>query len=100
MASDHRDWHLAELNIGRLHQPLDHPDSAEFVAALDHVNALAEAAPGFVWRLTDESGLSSSYVRASDDPLVVINLSVWASVAHLDDFVFRTGHAEYLRRRR
>jgi Domain of unknown function (DUF3291) len=98
MASDQ--WHLAELNIGRLHQPLDHPDTAEFVAALDHVNALAEAAPGFVWRLTDESGLSSSYVRASDDPLVVINLSVWETVEQLHDFVFRTGHTEYLRRRR
>jgi hypothetical protein len=93
-------WHLAELNIGRLHHPLEHPDTAEFVAALDHVNALAEAAPGFVWRLKDESGLSSSYVRASDDPLVVVNLSVWETLEQLHDFVFRTAHTEYLRRRR
>src|SRR5438045_3788247 len=65
MASAHPDWHLAELNIGRLHEPLDHPDIAEFAAALDHVNALAEGSPGFVWRLTDESGRSSSCAPAT-----------------------------------
>jgi Domain of unknown function (DUF3291) len=100
MASAHPEWHLAELNIGRLHEPLDHPDTAEFVAALDHVNALAEASPGFVWRLTDESGLSSSYVQTTDDPLDVINLSVWETIEQLHEFVFRTGHTDYLRRRR
>jgi hypothetical protein len=100
MASDHPDWHLAELNVARLRQPLDHPDTAEFVAALDHVNALAEASTGFVWRLTDSSGLSSSYVRASADPLEIINLAVWETIEQLHEFVFKTGHAEYLRRRR
>jgi hypothetical protein len=100
MASEHPDWHLAELNVAQLRRPLDHPDTAEFVAALDHVNGLAEGAPGFVWRLTDESGLSSSYVRASEDPLEIINLSVWETIEQLHDFVFKTGHTEYLRRRR
>ena len=61
-------WHLAELNIARLRQPLDHPDTAEFVAALDEINALAESSPGFVWRLTDDSGQSSSYVRGLRRP--------------------------------
>ena len=100
MASPHPDWHVAQLNVARLHQRLDHPDTAEFVAALDHVNALAESSPGFVWRLTDDSGLSSSYVQATDDPLDIINLSVWETIEQLHDFVFRTGHTEYLRRRR
>lgn len=94
-------WHFAQYNIGRLHQPLDHPDTAEFVANLDQVNAIAEASPGFVWRLTDdESGLSSSYVRAYDDPLVVINLSVWETPEQLQDFVYRGAHTPFLRRRR
>ena len=93
-------WHLAEFNVARLHQPLDHPDTAEFVAALDEVNALAEAAPGFVWRLTDESGQSSSYVRADEDPLLIINLSVWRTPDELHDFVFHTAHSGFLRRRR
>lgn len=94
-------WHLAQFNIARLRRPLDHPDTAEFVSALDEVNALAEASPGFVWRLTDdETGLSSSYVRAYDDPLTIINLSVWESPAQLQEFVDRSRHNSFLRRRR
>ncbi len=93
-------WRLAQLNVARLRQPLDHPDTAKFVASLDDVNALAESSPGFVWRLTDDAGQSSSYVRADEDPLVIINLSVWESPDALHEFVFRTGHAAFLRRRR
>ena len=94
------DWQLAQLNVARLRQPLEHPDTAEFVAALDPINQLAESSPGFVWRLTDESGQSSSYVRADDDPLVIVNLSVWRTPDDLHEFVFRTAHTEFLRRRR
>jgi hypothetical protein len=54
--------HIAQLNIGRLNHPLDAPETAEFVAALEPINAIAESTPGFVWRLKDESGASSSYV--------------------------------------
>ncbi len=94
-------FHLAELNIGRLRQPLDHPDTKEFLDALDDINALAEASPGFVWRLKDvETGRSSSYVRADDDPLVIVNLSVWETAEQLHDFVYRTAHTPFLRRRR
>jgi len=94
-------WHLAELNVGRLHQPLDHPDTAEFTAALDEINALADASPGFVWRLKDEeTGLSSSFVQASDDPLFIVNLSVWETPEQLHHFVYRTAHTPFLRRRR
>ena len=53
-----------------------------------------------MWRLTDESGQSSSYVRADDDPRVIINLSVWESPELLHDFVFHTAHTPFLRRRR
>ncbi len=96
-----QDWHFAELNIGRLHEPLDHPATSEFVAALDEINALAEAAPGFVWRLKDEAtGLSSSSVQADDDPLSIINLSVWETPEQLHDYVYRTAHTPFLRRRR
>ena len=86
--------------MARLRQPLDHPDTAEFVDALDEINDLAESSPGFVWRLVDESGQSSSYVRADDDPLFIINLSVWETPEVLHDFVFQTAHTPFLRRRR
>jgi hypothetical protein len=94
-------WHFAQYNIARLHQPLDHPATADFVAGLDEVNVLAESSPGFVWRLTDDStGLSSSYVRAYDDPLTIINLTVWETPDQLQDFVYRSAHTGFLRRRR
>ena len=49
-------FHLAQVNIGRVVAPVDDPKMAEFMAQLDEVNALAEAAPGFVWRLQSSSG--------------------------------------------
>jgi len=97
---DPRRWHLAQFNVAHLRQPLDHPDTASFVDALASVNELAEASPGFVWRLKDEEGQSSSYVVAYDDPLMIINLSVWETVEDLHHFVFQTAHTAYLRRRR
>ncbi len=49
-------WHLAQVNVGRLAAPRGHPSVAPFFDALDRVNALADASPGFVWRLQDEGG--------------------------------------------
>jgi hypothetical protein len=96
------DFHLAQYNIGRIRRPLDHPDVAEFIAALGPINALAEISPGFVWRLKDENGQSSSYVKVDgiDDPLLVVNYSIWTDLDSLKDFVHKTGHIAYLRRRR
>ncbi len=92
-------FHLAQLNIARALAPLDDPLMADFVAALDRINALAEASPGFVWRLQDESG-NATEIRAFDDPLVIVNLSVWESVEALFDYVYKGGHAGVLARRR
>lgn len=94
--------HLAEFNIARLTHPLDDVESAEFVAALDPINALAEATPGFIWRLKDDEGQSSSYVTMPeiDNPLVIVNFSVWADLESLQHFVNKSGHGSYLRRRR
>jgi hypothetical protein len=36
-------FHLAQLNIGRLLAPIDSPLIADFVGALDRINALGEA---------------------------------------------------------
>src|SRR5580692_175933 len=60
---DGMDYVLAQVNIGRLREPLDSPRLAGFVAALDPVNAAADAAPGFLWRLQTEDGNATS-VRA------------------------------------
>lgn len=96
------DFHLAEFNIARLTHPLDAAETAEFVAALDPINAIAEATPGFVWRLTDDEGQSSTYVTVEeiDDPLTIVNYSIWTDLESLKHFVVRSGHGAYLRRRK
>ena len=92
-------FHLAQVNVARLRAPIDHPDTQEFVDALEPINAVADAAPGFVWRLQTESGDATS-IRAFDDDLVIVNLSVWATLEDLRSFMYRTDHAGFLRRRR
>jgi hypothetical protein len=95
----HPKWHLAELNIARLLAPLDDPRIADFVDNLERINGLGDASPGFVWRLQTEEG-DATAVRAYDDELVIINLTVWESIDALADFAYRTTHREFLRRRR
>ncbi len=79
--------------------PTDSPVLAEFMAALDGVNALADTAPGFVWRLKSDSG-NATDILVSPDPLFLINMSVWESVETLFDFVYRSTHTKYMVRRR
>ncbi len=95
------EYHLAQINVGRLRHPIDAPETAEFVANLDPINELAESSPGFVWRLTGEDGMSSSYVAVDgiDDPLDIVNYSLWENFETLKDFVFKTDHIGFLRRR-
>ena len=93
------DLHLAQVNIGRLRAPMDAPATKAFADALDEVNALADTAPGFVWRLQTEDG-NATAVRPYDDDMILVNMSVWTSVEALADFVYRSDHAAFLRRRR
>jgi len=92
-------WHLAQLNVGQLRAPIDHPDSAGFADNLDPVNAEAEAAAGFVWRLQDESGNATGFAR-DGDPLRILNLSVWESVDEFKAFTYNGDHVKFMRRRR
>jgi hypothetical protein len=92
-------WHLAQVNIALPVEPLDSPRLAEFVAALDPVNALADGAPGFVWRLQTEDG-DATAVRGFEDDRLIVNMSVWESLEDLAAYVYRTDHVAYLRRRR
>jgi hypothetical protein len=92
-------WHLAQLNIGRLRAEVDDPSVAEFMANLDPINALAEASPGFVWRLQTDDGNATAIRAFPDDPLMVLNLSVWESIEALADFAYRSAHTPFLRRR-
>jgi hypothetical protein len=91
--------HLAQLNVALPIEPLTSPRLAGFVAALDEINALADAAPGFVWRLQTEDG-DATAVRAFDDDRLIVNMSVWSSLDALADYAYRGGHVRVLRRRK
>jgi hypothetical protein len=92
--------HLAQVNVARLAAPLESEQLRPFVERLASVNALADAAPGFVWRLQTEEG-DATAVRVFDDPEMIVNLSVWESLDALRAFVYRMpAHVEVLRRRR
>jgi hypothetical protein len=94
-----REWHVAQVNVATLGAPIDSPQLADFVALLDPINALADRAPGFVWRLQTEDG-DATAIRAFPDERIIVNLSVWESVETLGDFVYASRHLDVLRRRR
>jgi hypothetical protein len=95
---------LAQVNIARLSAPLESEQLADFVAALDEVNAEAEAAPGFRWRLADDSGNATGIPAfqwdVADSAGVIVNMSTWSSVEALRDYIYEGRHIEVLRRRR
>lgn len=91
--------HLAEVNISLPVSPLTTPQLSEFVAALEPVNALADAAPGFVWRLQTEDG-DATAIRVLDDHRLIVNLTVWTSLETLGAFVFHGAHRTVMARRR
>ena len=91
-------FHLAQINIGRLIAPMDDPRIADFIAQLAPVNALADAAPGFVWRLQSSYG-NAMDIAFNDDPTINVNMSVWKSVETLREYVYKSNHLEVFRDR-
>jgi len=94
------EWQLAQVNVGRLRAPIDDPLIAEFKDALDRINALADGTPGFVWRLQGDNGNATGFHPVEEDELVAINMSVWESIEALGDYVYRSDHTGFMRRRR
>jgi hypothetical protein len=92
------DYHLAQINIARLLHPIDDPRIASFVRELDSINALAEQSPGFVWRLKSPEG-NATDIAYNDDPFVILNMSVWASIDALKDYVYRSRHLDIFKQR-
>jgi hypothetical protein len=92
-------YHLAQINIGRMNAPLTDPIMADFVNNLEPINALADGSPGFVWRLQTEAG-NATAISAYDDPMIIINMSVWESAEALKAYVYHSPHIDYLRRRK
>lgn len=91
-------FQLAQINVARAKAPMADDLMKGFVEALDEINALADASPGFVWRLQSEGGHALE-IRAYEDPLVFVNLSVWESAAALKNYVYKSAHTPFLARR-
>jgi heme-degrading monooxygenase HmoA len=92
-------FQLAQVNIGLPLEPLDSPRLRGFVDMLEPINAIADGAPGFVWRLQTEDG-DATAIRAFADERLIINMSVWESAEAYAAFVFGAEHAAVMRQRR
>lgn len=92
-------FELAQLNIASMRAPMDSPVMADFAMNLERINALADASPGFLWRLQTEAGDATS-IRVFDNPHLLVNISVWRDVASLQEYVYGSAHVELMRRRR
>ena len=92
-------YHLAQINLGKFQVEPNDPVNDDFMNALDEINAAAEAADGFIWRLVGD-GNNATDIRMFDDPLLLMNMSVWRDVASLHAFAYRhQGHAHLLGRK-
>ena len=91
--------HLAQINVARMRAPLDSELMRGFTSQLEAINALADRAPGFVWRLQTPDGDATS-LRVFDDPLMLVNMSVWESLEALHAYVYGGAHLGPMRDRR
>jgi hypothetical protein len=92
---------LAQVNIAFAREPLERPLLADFIAALEPVNARADRAAGFVWRMQTGDGNSTAVRGFGGDPRLIINLTVWESIEALRAFVYDDPvHLAVMRRRR
>ena len=87
-------YQLAQLNIAKMKFAIDDPGMSDFVARLDDINALADVAPGFVWRLQTEDGDATGIDYFGADFLV--NMSVWTDIASLHGYIYRSAHNEVM----
>ena len=69
-----------------------------FYDGVDMINTLAEEADGFVWRLRDES-TDPTAGEAFPDPNVLVTMSTWQDLEALRQFVYKSTHVDFLRRR-
>lgn len=92
------EMHLAQFNIGRMTHDLEDPRMADFMAGIDTLNSIADRSPGFVWKYeTGTAGVVQEDV--DNDPLILVNLTVWESVETLQHFVWKTLHKHFVNRK-
>ncbi|HOY13055.1 MAG TPA: DUF3291 domain-containing protein [Saprospiraceae bacterium] len=93
-------YQLAEINIAKMKGlTINDPIMKEFVDNLDLINGIAEQSEGFVWRFKDENNNATSFNPYNDEQ-VIVNISVWESIETLENYMYNTLHAGFLKRRR
>jgi Domain of unknown function (DUF3291) len=91
-------WHLAQANIGVAKYSYDDPRFAGFVDNLERINALADEAPGFVWRYVQDDEQEAGR-DVFGDANVLFNMTMWESREALMDYVYKSDHVDILRQR-
>lgn len=93
------DYHIAQVNIGRILGPMDGDIMYGFASRLEEINALADGYEGFVWRLQTDEG-DATALRPYEDDRMLINMSVWETIDSLWDYTYKSVHVELLKNRR
>lgn len=91
-------FHIAQVNVAQAKADMDSDLMQGFTSRLDEINALADGADGFIWRLKEDGG-SATAIRIFDDPLLLINMSVWANLDALKHYVCKSLHVELIKDR-
>ena len=91
-------FHIAQVHVAQAKADMESELMRGFVSRLDEINALADRADGFIWRLQEDSG-SATAIRVFDDPLLLINMSVWADLEALKHYVYKSLHVELIKDR-
>ena len=92
------EYEIAQLNIAKAQATMDSDTMKGFVDRLEEINALADQSPGFVWRLQTDEG-DAITIQAFDDPMLIVNMSVWENIESLKHFVYKSIHIELVRDR-
>jgi len=93
------EYQLAQVNVAKAIDDLDSVALEGFVNRLDEINALADDAPGFVWRLIPDDN-DHSYIRGYEDPRMIVNISVWENIDDLKNYVYRSTHLELIQQKK
>ncbi|PIA81952.1 hypothetical protein BFR04_11645 [Gaetbulibacter sp. 4G1] len=93
-----KEHNLAQVNIAKRLAPMDDPIMQDFVNNLDKINAIADSADGFVWRMQDED--KELGAKVFEDDALLINMSVWKSLESLFEYTYNSGHIEVFKRKK
>ncbi|WP_298237988.1 DUF3291 domain-containing protein [uncultured Algibacter sp.] len=92
------EFHLAQVNIAKRLAPMEDPIMQDFVNNLDRINAIADKAEGFIWRLQDED--KDEALEVFQDDTLIINMSVWTDLEALFNYTYKSGHIEVFKRKK